>query len=43
VRVLRELRYDGWVAVEPFEYAPDALSCAAFAAGYVRGLRESVE
>lgn len=42
MRVLKESAYDGWVAVEPFIYEPDALTCAAFAAGYVRGLEESL-
>ena len=40
VEELRRARYDGWIAVEPFEYLPDPLSCAAFSAGYVRGLLE---
>ncbi|HEY2560432.1 MAG TPA: sugar phosphate isomerase/epimerase family protein [Caldimonas sp.] len=34
--------YDGTVAVEPFDYVPDGPSAAAFAAGYLRGLRESL-
>jgi D-psicose/D-tagatose/L-ribulose 3-epimerase len=42
MRVLKESSYAGWVAVEPFVYEPDPLSCAAFAAGYVRGLEESL-
>lgn len=42
MRVLKESAYDGWVAVEPFVYEPDPVSCAAFAAGYVRGLQESL-
>ncbi|MGE0803420.1 MAG: sugar phosphate isomerase/epimerase family protein [Lautropia sp.] len=32
--------YDGWLAVEPFDYRPDGPGCAAFAAGYLRGLLE---
>ena len=32
--------YDGNVAVEPFDYVPDGPGCAAFAAGYLRGVRE---
>jgi len=42
MRVLKECAYRGWIAVEPFDYQPDPLSCAAFAAGYVRGLMEAV-
>ena len=33
--------YDGTVAVEPFDYVPDGPGAAAFAAGYLRALRES--
>ena len=40
VDVLRQAGYDGWIAVEPFEYWPDPVACAAFSAGYVRGLLE---
>ena len=31
--------YDGIVAVEPFDYVPDGLGCAARAIGYLRGHR----
>lgn len=41
-RVLAERSYRGTVAVEPFDYTPDGLGSAAFAAGYVRGLAEGV-
>ena len=34
--------YSGTVAVEPFDYVPDGVSAAAFAAGYLRGIRESL-
>lgn len=33
--------YDGWIAVEPFDYQPDGPGCAALAAGYLRGLLEA--
>jgi sugar phosphate isomerase/epimerase len=35
---LRRQGYAGWLAVEPFDYQPDGPGCAAFAAGYLRGL-----
>ena len=38
VRVLRERGYDGWVAVEPFEYIPDGATTAAFAARHMQAL-----
>ena len=38
---LKRNGYDGTVAVEPFDYVPDGPGCAAFAAGYLRGVRES--
>jgi len=34
--------YAGTVAVEPFDYVPDGPGAAAFAAGYLRGVRESL-
>ena len=40
LQVLRELDYAGWLAIEPFDYHPDADSCAAFSVGHVRGLLE---
>lgn len=39
---LRRNGYDGVVAVEPFDYQPDGPGVAAFAAGYLQGLRESL-
>lgn len=42
LRVLDAARYTGWIAVEPFVYEPDPLACAAFGAGYVRGLLEGL-
>jgi D-psicose/D-tagatose/L-ribulose 3-epimerase len=37
LRVLQRAGWAGWVALEPFDYQPDALSCAAASAAYVRG------
>ena len=34
--------YTGTVAVEPFDYVPDGAGAAAFAAGYWRGVRETL-
>jgi D-psicose/D-tagatose/L-ribulose 3-epimerase len=39
---LRRNGYDRTVAVEPFDYVPDGVGAAAFAAGYLRGIRESL-
>lgn len=39
---LKRHGYDGTVAVEPFDYVPDGPGAAAFAAGYLRGVRESL-
>jgi D-psicose/D-tagatose/L-ribulose 3-epimerase len=33
-------RYDGWLAMAPFEYRPDVPGCAAHSIGYIRGLLE---
>lgn len=38
LKVLRDAGYGGWMAVEPFVYQPDAVACAAFSAGHVRGI-----
>jgi sugar phosphate isomerase/epimerase len=32
----------GWVAVEPFDYVPDGPGCAAWSAGYLQGLLQSL-
>jgi len=40
---LRRHRYDGWVAIEPFDYVPDGPASAARAIGYVRGLLEALD
>jgi sugar phosphate isomerase/epimerase len=39
---LKRNGYDRTVAVEPFDYIPDGPGAAAFAAGYLRGVRESL-
>jgi len=43
LQVLHELGYTGWLAVEPFDYHPDPMGCAAFSAGYVRGLLQGLD
>ena len=40
---LRRHRYDGDVAVEPFDYVPDGPGAAARAIGYVRGVLEVLD
>ena len=35
-------RYEGIVAVEPFDYVPDGLGCAAHAIGYLKGIVEGL-
>ena len=39
---LKRQGYDKTVSVEPFDYVPDGAGSAAFAAGYLRGIRESI-
>ena len=43
VRALRETGYDGWIAMEPFEYIPDGPTCAARSIGYIAGIIEALE
>jgi D-psicose/D-tagatose/L-ribulose 3-epimerase len=43
LRVLHAQGWRGWVALEPFVYEPDALSCAAASAAYVRGVWEALQ
>ena len=43
LRALIDGGYGGDIAVEPFEYVPDGPACAARAAGYIRGLLETIE
>jgi D-psicose/D-tagatose/L-ribulose 3-epimerase len=40
---LRDVGYDGVLAVEPFDYVPDGAGCAARAIGYLRGLMEALD
>lgn len=42
LRVLHAMDYRGWVALEPFDYHPEALACAAASAAYVRGILETM-
>ncbi|HUG21637.1 sugar phosphate isomerase/epimerase family protein [Piscinibacter sp.] len=42
LQALHELGYRGWLAIEPFDYHPDPLGCAAFCAGYVQGLLQTI-
>jgi sugar phosphate isomerase/epimerase len=39
---LKRHGYDATVSVEPFDYVPDGPGAAAFAAGYLRGIREAI-
>ena len=41
-KALKRNNYRGTVSVEPFDYVPDGPGSAAFAAGYLRGIREAV-
>lgn len=40
---LKRHAYAGAIGVEPFDYVPDGPGAAAFAAGYLRGLREALD
>jgi sugar phosphate isomerase/epimerase len=35
--------YAGDIAIEPFDYVPDGAACAAYAAGYVRGVVDHLQ
>jgi len=39
---LKRHNYNGWGAVEPFDYKPDGAGSAARAIGYLRGIEESL-
>lgn len=43
LRVLHAAGYRGWIALEPFDYAPEPLACAAASAAYVRGAWEALQ
>ena len=40
---LKQNGYDGWLAMEPFDYVPDGQACAARSIGYVAGILEALE
>jgi D-psicose/D-tagatose/L-ribulose 3-epimerase len=42
LRVLQQHAYRGWLALEPFDYHPEPLACAAASAAYVRGVLEAL-
>jgi D-psicose/D-tagatose/L-ribulose 3-epimerase len=42
VRLLHHVGYSGWIALEPFDYHPEPLACAAASAAYVHGIREAL-
>ena len=39
---LKRSGYDGWLAMEPFDYVPDGPTCAARSIGYVAGILEAL-
>jgi sugar phosphate isomerase/epimerase len=42
VAALKRGGYQGWVAMEPFEFVPDGQACAARSIGYVHGIMEAL-
>ncbi len=40
---LKRHGYEGWLAMEPFDYVPDGPTCAARSIGYVAGILEALE
>jgi sugar phosphate isomerase/epimerase len=43
LQVLKDMRYTGWMAVEPFEYLPDGPACADASARHVRDLWKTLQ
>lgn len=43
LRVLQAAGWSRWVALEPFDYHPEPLACAAASAAYVRGCWEALQ
>jgi sugar phosphate isomerase/epimerase len=41
-QALKDVGYDGVIAVEPFIYEPDGSTTAAVAAGYIHGILENL-
>ena len=41
--VIAAIPFDGWLAMEPFDYQPDGPGSAARAIGYVQGILEALE
>jgi sugar phosphate isomerase/epimerase len=39
---LKRTGYEGWLAMEPFDYVPDGPTCAARSIGYVAGILEGL-
>jgi sugar phosphate isomerase/epimerase len=42
VAALKRSGYQGWIAMEPFDFVPDGQACAARSAGYVHGIMEAL-
>lgn len=43
LKALKETGYDGFIAMEPFDYQPDGPATAAYTLGYVTGLMEALQ
>ena len=42
VAALKRSGYQGWIAMEPFDFVPDGQACAARSVGYVHGILEAL-